>query len=188
VCTTPPVDGYLNGMIDVRHAVPEDADELMRLRVIMLTGMTGAPPTAGPWQEAGVTILRRGLGPSLAAFVVDDVDRPGRLAACALGTIEQRLPNPQNASGRFGYVFNVATDPGCRRRGYSRACVQALLRWFDEHDVPAVDLKASPEGEPLYASLGFRHTTQPGMRRSSGHPLSVQDVGRAGDHQRGRHQ
>ncbi|MFJ8580046.1 hypothetical protein [Micromonospora sp. NPDC093277] len=32
----------------------------------------------------------------------------------------------------MGYVFNVATDRDCRRRGYSRACMLALLGWYQQ--------------------------------------------------------
>ncbi len=152
-------------MIEVRRGTVDDADELMRLRVVMLTGVSGAAPAPGPWQRTGVRLL---ADPSCAmtAFVVDDPDRPGRLAACVLGTVEQRLPGPRNPTGRVGYVFNVATDPDCRRRGYSRACLKALLDWYAEQGVTAVDLRASTAGEPLYASLGFRRVTEPNMRLS----------------------
>jgi ribosomal protein S18 acetylase RimI-like enzyme len=61
-------------------------------------------------------------------------------------------------------VFNVATDPDQRRRGYSRACMEQLMGWFERRGVTKVDLKASPEGEPLYASLGFARTADPAMR------------------------
>jgi GNAT superfamily N-acetyltransferase len=150
-------------MIEVRRAITDDADDLMRLRVVMLTDVAGAPPAPGPWQRNGAALLADPFG-AMTAFVVDDPDRPGRLAACALGTVEQRLPGPRNLTGRVGYVFNVATDPGLRRRGYSRACLQALLDWYAEQGVTAVDLRASADGEPLYASLGFRRVPEPGMR------------------------
>jgi GNAT superfamily N-acetyltransferase len=86
------------------------------------------------------------------------------LAACAVGVIEQRLGGPANPSGLVGYVFSVATDPAHRRRGYSRACMQGLLAWFDDRRVSTVDLRASVEGEPLYRSLGFVRTVEPAMR------------------------
>ncbi|MFG1608990.1 GNAT family N-acetyltransferase [Actinoplanes sp. NPDC049265] len=63
-----------------------------------------------------------------------------------------------------GYVYNVATRPPHRRRGYSRACMTALLAWFDEAGVATVDLRASTDGEPLYRGLGFRPTSQPTLR------------------------
>jgi GNAT superfamily N-acetyltransferase len=154
-------------VIEVRAAQTADAAELVRLRGVMLSGMHGVAPEPGSWQEIGVsTLLRRLAEPecSMAAFVVDRPDNPGRLAACAVGTIDERLGTPDNPSGRSGYLFNVATDPEYRRRGYSRACVSALLDWFRERGVHLFGLAASAAGEPLYRSLGFTRTEMPAMR------------------------
>lgn len=154
-------------MIHVRPAAPDDAHELMRLRTVMLSALSGTASVPGPWQATGVRILREQLGTTLTAFVVDDPDVDGRLAACVVGAVDQRLPGPRNPTGRVGYVFNVATDPRCRRRGYSRACLQALLRCYDEQGIVTVDLRASADGEPLYTALGFQRTADPSMRRAS---------------------
>jgi GNAT superfamily N-acetyltransferase len=155
-------------MIDVRRAGPEDAEELMRMRVVMLTGMPGAaPPPPGPWLEAGADLLRRQLSDPaerVAAFVVPRPDEPEKLAACVVGAVDERLPSPFYLSPMRGYVYNVATVPEYRRRGYSRACMQALLAWYADHGVGLIDLRASPDGEPLYTSLGFKRTNDPAMR------------------------
>jgi len=156
-------------MTEVRRAGPGDAGELMRLRAVMLAGMPGAaPPEGGPWLEAGATVLRRQLADPaerLAAFVVD---APAGLASCVVGAIDERLPVPRDPTPWRGYVYNVATDPAYRRRGFSRACMQALLDWYAEREVHVVDLRASPDGEPLYASLGFARTKDPAMRCFTG--------------------
>ncbi|BCY13787.1 GNAT family N-acetyltransferase [Actinoplanes sp. L3-i22] len=147
-----------------RRAVPADAAELVRLREVMLRSLTKADWN-DDWREparAALSELLAAPEPSIAAFVVERSG--GGLAACAVGTIDQRLGSPHNPQGRVGYVYNVVTDPDMRRRGYSRACMTALLAWFGERGVPAVDLRASAEGEPLYASLGFRRSAEPGMR------------------------
>jgi ribosomal protein S18 acetylase RimI-like enzyme len=152
--------------MDARPATPDDADELVRLRAVMLAPF-GDPRT---WNEdwcapARSTLRRRLTGPdsSMAAYVVDQPGGGG-LASCAVGIIEERLGNPTNPSGLVGYVFNVATSPEFRRRGYARACMEGLLSWFRARDVGVVDLRASAEGEPLYADLGFRRTPDPAMR------------------------
>lgn len=153
-------------MIEVRRAGPGDAAELMRLRGVMLAGMQGGPEVTGDWQRTGAEMLRvqlAGEQPSLAAFVADKGDGPG-LASCVLGQVDQRLPGPNNPTGLRGYVHNVATDPAYRRRGLSRACMIALLEWFAGSGAEVIDLRASPEGEPLYASLGFVRTATPAMR------------------------
>jgi ribosomal protein S18 acetylase RimI-like enzyme len=152
--------------MNARPATPADADELVRLRAVMLRTF-GDPRTYNDdWQAPSRQSLRKrltGPGSSMAAFVVD---RPGAtgLAACAVGIIEERLGNPANISGLTGYVFNVSTDPDFRRRGHARACMEALLAWFRDRGVGAVDLRASADGEPLYADLGFVRTADPAMR------------------------
>jgi GNAT superfamily N-acetyltransferase len=154
-------------MIKVRRAVVDDAGELVRLRGVMLAGMHGREPAPGRWQESAAETLHRRLADpdgSLVAFVVDRPDEPDGLAACVVGTIEYRLAGPNNPSGRIGYVFNVVTDPGYRRRGYSRACMEALLGWYRRGGIARVDLRASDDGEPLYRALGFVRTPAPAMR------------------------
>jgi GNAT superfamily N-acetyltransferase len=150
--------------MSARPATPDDADELVRLRAEMLRTF-GDPRTFNDdWRlPARDTLRERLTGSSMAAFVVDQPGGGG-LASCAVGIVEQRLGSPDNPSGLFGYVFNVSTDPAHRRRGYSRACMEALLEWFRSRGVGAADLRASADGEPLYTDLGFVRTADPAMR------------------------
>ncbi len=150
-------------MNDVRQAVPDDAPELVRLRLVMFEAMQGKS-SPGPWEQTAEAVLRARLRDPLTTtmpvFVVDDPRRPGRLAACAIGTVEQRLPAPGHPEGLFGFVFNICTDPDNRRLGHARACTEALLAWFDEHRVTRIDLHASADGAGLYRGLGFaEHST-----------------------------
>lgn len=144
-----------------------DAAELVRLRAVMLADLAGRDPEPGRWQRSALLTLRERLaepGDSLAAFVVDKPRRPGELAACVVGVVERRLAGPDDPTGQVGYVFNVATDPGYRRRGYSRAAMQALLGWYRQRGVVTIDLRASPQGEPLYRELGFAPTSTASLR------------------------
>jgi ribosomal protein S18 acetylase RimI-like enzyme len=155
-------------MTSVRAAVPDDAPELVRLRKLMFDSMTSvkrqlvdspdAPDAPEAWTVATEAILRKAAADpdgNFGIFVVDDAERPGRLAACAIGTLEQRLPAPGHPDGLFGFVFNVCTDPDRRLRGYARACTEALLAWFDDCGATRLDLHASSAGQELYRSLGF---------------------------------
>ncbi|HZM74801.1 MAG TPA: GNAT family N-acetyltransferase [Candidatus Limnocylindrales bacterium] len=151
----------------VRRATTDDAWELVRLRGIMLEAVDGIPTAPGPWQQTTVKILRNRLTqpePTMAAFVIDRPGEPGMLAACAVGTIEERLGGPRNPSGLAGYVFNVCTEGAFRRRGYSRACMLSLLSWYRESGVERIDLRASDDGAPLYRSLGFIDTLNMRLR------------------------
>ena len=154
-------------MTEARRALVDDVDELVRLRMVMLASMAGHELAPGPWQErAAATLTRRLADPNgtMAAFVVDRPDQHGTLAACAVGVIEHRLASPDNPTGEIGYVFNVATDPDHRRRGYSRACMRALLSWYERRGGTRIDLRASEDGAPLYLALGFQPTHGPTLR------------------------
>jgi ribosomal protein S18 acetylase RimI-like enzyme len=154
-------------MREARKATAADAAELVRLRDVMLAGMARQEAADDGWREAARETLRTRLdepNPVLVAFVVDRPDRPGALAACAVGFIQVRLARPGNLTGETGYVSSVATDPDHRRRGYSRSCMTALVDWFRQRGIATIDLRASAEGEPLYRSLGFARTPDPAMR------------------------
>lgn len=156
----------------VRRAVPADAEEVIRLRQVMIDSVftvDGTLPRTSvtDWQAESVPTVREHLADPdghFAAFVVDHPERPGALAALAVGTLEYRIGRAGNPHGVAGYLFSVATDPGTRRRGFSRACVEALLDWFRERGAGQVDLTASPDAEPLYASLGFVRKPDPYMQ------------------------
>ncbi|MFC8417128.1 GNAT family N-acetyltransferase [Streptomyces coelicoflavus] len=155
----------------VRRAVAGDAEEVLRLRQVMIASVN--PDASTDWQAESLPGLRSRLADpdgNFAAFVVDHPDRPDRpdrpdaLAALVAGTLEYRIGGPNRPGGLLGYVFSVATDPDARRRGYARACMDALLEWFRERGVGHVMLTASPDAEPLYASMGFTRDATPSMR------------------------
>ncbi len=149
-----------------------DAVELVRLRRLMFQAMSGHDQP-GSWEETAREMVRSQLtgasGTLLGAFVVEadpapgvtgPADGPVPLAACAVGTVEERLPSPASPAGRFGFVFNVCTDPAYRGRGYARATTEALLGWFAEQGASRIDLHATPDAERMYRSFGFtEHST-----------------------------
>ncbi|GAA4922046.1 ribosomal protein S18 acetylase RimI-like enzyme [Stackebrandtia albiflava] len=152
-------------MTQVRAASPDDAGEIVRLRALMHHSMGSDGIAEQEWRDAAARMLRRELAepePRIMVFVVDAGD--AALAACATGTIQQRLPAPGNPSGLVGYVSNVCTDVPYRRRGHARACMLALMDWFAGRGVDRLDLRASAEAEPMYTALGFTRTTDPSMR------------------------
>lgn len=139
---------------------------MLRLRQVMIDSMAGADPST-QWHAGALPVLKGRLAEpdgDFAAFVVDHPERPGALAALAVGTLEYRIGRADNPHGRVGYVFSVATDPDARRRGYARACMTELLVWLRERGATQVDLNASADAEPLYASLGFVRKPDPSMR------------------------
>ncbi|MEU9177103.1 GNAT family N-acetyltransferase [Streptomyces sp. NPDC048550] len=151
----------------VRQATDGDIAELVRLRALLFEDLGGAffnPASGdGDWRETLAVVLREQLtADSVQILVVDGDDG---LAACAIGTVEQRLPGPHLRNGRIGHVIGVVTDPAHRRRGHSRAIMRALLDWFRERQAARVDLYASIDGEPLYRALGFDEHPDPALCR-----------------------
>ncbi|MGW0584964.1 GNAT family N-acetyltransferase [Streptomyces sp. NPDC002920] len=158
-------------VFDVRQAAEYDLVELLRLRALLFDGLDGDFFHPGPaddgWLDALAVVLKEQLtADAVRVLVVDGADGEGgdgRLAACGIGTVEQRLPGPHLRNGRIGQVIGVVTDPAYRRRGHSRAILGDLLDWFREREVARVDLYASAEGEPLYRDLGFTGHPDPAL-------------------------
>lgn len=156
---------------DVRQAMECDLVELVRLRALLFDDLGGEffDPASGDedWLDALAVVLKEQLtADTVRILVVDgDGDGDGGLAACGIGTIEQRLPGPHLRNGRIGQVIGVVTDPAHRRRGHSRGIMRGLLDWFGDREVARVDLYASAEGEPLYRELGFTHHPDPSLYR-----------------------
>jgi GNAT superfamily N-acetyltransferase len=139
----------------VRRALPRDAAELTRLRIIMFTDMGRDPAVfdAG-WRARSTAHFADRLAATdeFAAYVVDG---DGCLAAAAAGWLDHYLIGAISPVPRIAYIANVCTDPAYRRRGYARAATTALLDWIRTTGVVRVNLHATPDAEPLYRALGF---------------------------------
>jgi GNAT superfamily N-acetyltransferase len=154
-------------MTNARHAEIDDVPEIVRLREVMLSHWIDMSDES--WKPATVEVLRRRMSedkPTIGITVIDAPEGEG-LAACAVGTISERLPGPFNPTGRYGWIFNVVTDPQWRKRGFSRVCTQALLAWFEDQNVQVLELLASDQGQGLYEELGFTVSPEPAMRFNS---------------------
>jgi GNAT superfamily N-acetyltransferase len=73
-------------------------------------------------------------------------------------------PHPQAGSdtlgeGPQGLVINVFTEKPWRRQGLARLLMECLIAWAAD-SVETLVLHASPEGRPLYESLGFAATNE----------------------------
>ncbi len=75
------------------------------------------------------------------------------------------LPRP-DPSGQFllrgleGLVLNVYVDEAHRRQGVARRLMDTLIGWAPGAGIVRLVLHASPDGRPLYESLGFLATNE----------------------------
>ncbi|MGW4895147.1 GNAT family N-acetyltransferase [Kitasatospora sp. NPDC004240] len=135
----------------VRPAGPQDADELLRLRVAVLDGAR----LTDEWRSTFRDDMRTRLGtdPDLLAYVVPADEHT--LASCAIGIVYHGYRGPTHPSGLWGRVHTVATDPAHRRRGHARAVTEALIDALKSAGCSSIELRATEAGAPLYHSLGF---------------------------------
>lgn len=158
--------------LTVREADVPDVPELIRLRHAMFREMADAGVAGRPevvddasWYAAGAATLTNQLrAGALRAFVVE-VAAGGHLIACAVATLEQRLPGPGFPTGRSGSMSSVFVEHGYRGQGWARAVVTAAIGWLDTAGVEITDLHATPAAAPLYRSLEFTEPKSAPLRR-----------------------
>jgi acetyltransferase (GNAT) family protein len=74
------------------------------------------------------------------------------VVSCAAGVCDQHAPGPGNPGG-------------VSRRGYARACLDALLAWFrDETGARVINLNATGDAMAWYRSLGFTEPRYPALQ------------------------
>jgi len=78
--------------------------------------------------------------------------------------IDQRPPGPSNLSGQIGYIMNIVTVPGYRRRGIAHRIMQTMLKWLAEQGIQCVALHTTEIGRPLYQELGFEDGNEMQLR------------------------
>jgi len=161
------------GPARLRRATAQDVPALVSLRSLMFSSMgSDVGGQDAQWRDAAAGWFRLQLDrpEQFAGFVMEHpVDG---VVCAALGSCDVRAPGPHDLSGTRGHVFNISTQPDHRRRGYARACLTALLTWFDtDTGVSVVHLSATPEGSGMYTSAGFREARFPSMRLDFGHKV-----------------
>lgn len=161
-----PADEFGQEAVIVRRATVADAEALVQLRAVMLAAMgTRIGADDAPWRERARTWFAERLAATgeFAAFVVDDPELG--VVSNAVGTCDRHAPGPTNLSGLHGHVSNVCTDPRRLRRGYARACLEAVLDWFaQETQARVINLNATPDGAGLYTGLGFAAPPHPALQ------------------------
>src|SRR5215204_2414256 len=119
------------GKIEIRLLAERDVAEAMRLKEA-----AGWNQTEEDWRR----LLRLGPHGCFAATA------GGRLVATTTTTAYGRA---------LAWVGMVLVDPLFRRKGIATALVRAALDSLEAEGVAAVKLDATPEGAPVYESLGF---------------------------------
>lgn len=144
----------------IRPAAVDDIPDLVALRRLMHEAMGYADhPRLDEATAATERAFRRRLADgSLRSWVAVAPD--GTVVATGSLYEIEHLPSPTNLSGRIAVILNVSTRPDYRRQGLGRAIMTTMLDWCRARGIRTVSLQATPDGRPLYLSLGFRPTDE----------------------------
>jgi N-acetylglutamate synthase len=108
--------------------------------------MTSAPPQRRAAHEQILAAI-------LPAAGYAAVRQDGRLVACGLGVLQ---------NGYLG-LFDIITDPACRRQGHAMRLINALFAWAIGQNAHTSYLQVMLNNPPalnLYRELGFREAYQ----------------------------
>jgi GNAT superfamily N-acetyltransferase len=144
----------------IRQAVIDDAPIVARHRVAMFRDMGDLSVEEIPRLENASFVYMRQMMAE-RRYLGWLADREGEVVAGAGMIISQLLPRPGAIEGGAqALIVNVYCEPEHRRRGLARSLISAMLEWCKRERVAKVVLHASPDGRPLYESLGFVQTNE----------------------------
>lgn len=141
--------------IQYTNATIADSDSLIQHRLDFLEIVSGKQAAAA---IAAVTASLQQYFPraisdgSFIGIVAKDNDE----VVATGGMITYTRPaNYNSPNGKVGYILNMYTIPGYRRRGIGTNIMQQLIQVAKQEEIDMLELHASAEGEPLYKSFGF---------------------------------
>ncbi|MDR7522617.1 MAG: GNAT family N-acetyltransferase [Armatimonadota bacterium] len=150
-----PVDA--TDQITIRPATIHDVPEIVGIwgqLAVHHARLDHAFAVAGNWEDEYRHFIRSLLGRDDALAVVGV--QGDRLLGFAVGRIS--LLPPFFAQRRRGYIHDVVTREGFRRRGIGRRLVEALLEWMREAGVSVAELTVAvrnQEAVAFWEALGF---------------------------------
>jgi GNAT superfamily N-acetyltransferase len=120
--------------LNIRRAAVEDHQTY---QATMAAGFGGPVELFAPFSAASVL-----SAPGMTAWLAEERGTP---VGTGFGVL----------TGNWVGVFNIATHPGYRRRGYGRAMIAAVLRDAYSAGARGAFLHGTPTGALLYESMGF---------------------------------
>lgn len=140
--------------VQIRTATADDATIVASHRRLMFEELGHDPVKLDLMERQFSTWVRNKLMAAeyLGWFIIDE----RQIVRAGAGLwIREWIINPNDLSGKEGYVCNVYTDPACRRRGYARALMHAMLAWCQKQGLAGLFLRPSEQARGLYFGLGF---------------------------------
>jgi GNAT superfamily N-acetyltransferase len=152
-------------MIEYSLATIEDVRILADLRIEFIV------ETFGAQQAEKVNVLREELEKYFShtlprqQYVCWLATDSGRIIGIGGMAIREQPGNFRNPSGKSGYIMNMYTVSGFRRKGICSTLLKKLMETAKEMGIGAFELHATKDGEPVYEKNGFHLHEQPTYRK-----------------------
>ena len=137
--------------MEIRKALPRDADDLVRLRAIMLEQVIDGPLAESELQNLRDFFGRWEYDEPLCLVAEED----GEVLGCIAASFYDHFPSPKNPSGMKAEIHNFAVYEQYRGKGIGKALFACILRECRARDVGRISLYATAMGRPIYESFGF---------------------------------
>ena len=117
-------------------------------------------------REAATTHIRDEMqAGEYVAWLAYPADEPQRVVGGTGVQLRRLLPRPEVGGarvlvGREGIVLYIFVYRDYRREGVAPRLIDSILAWVPGTDIVRLVLHASPDGRPLYESLGFVQTNE----------------------------
>jgi GNAT superfamily N-acetyltransferase len=148
-------DMFDDEAIQIRVATADDANTIASHRRLMFEELGHSPIKLDVMEPQFSTWVRNKLiiGEYVGWLVIDKYE----IVRAGAGLwIREWVINPNDLSGKEGYVCNVYTQPAYRRHGYAKALMEVMLAWCQTQSVGGLFLRPSEEARGLYTALGFK--------------------------------
>ena len=131
----------------------KDIDTLMKWRAEVIETVFGEKATK-ELLEANHQYYERHIpdGTHRAFIAIYEGQEAGSGSIC----FTDELPSPDNPSGHCAYLMNIYVREPYREHGVGHAIVKRLLKEAEKHGCGKIYLETTPEGRPVYESLGFK--------------------------------
>jgi GNAT superfamily N-acetyltransferase len=139
--------------IEFRLATPGDVEPLVRLRAAFLAELTGSDPHDPALLSAMSRYFAETLTTGDFQAYVAVVD--GSIVATSGLIVRQNPPSAKNLEGLEGFVLNVFTASGFRRRGLATALIERTIAAARAARCGRVVLHTSDRAAPIYGRAGF---------------------------------
>ena len=141
--------------IEFRKAKLDDIDLLVKTRIEVLraaNGLTGSEDMSEVEKQSQEYYEKALVDETHTALLVFDRDQFIGAGGISYYRV---MPTYHNLTGRKGYIMNMYTRPGYRRKGIAFHTLDLLVQDAREKGITSVSLEATEAGRPLYEKYGF---------------------------------